>query len=184
MIFVHRGLVALIALITAVSGRGEGGPLPFTFTSSAFPPGQEIPRVHTCEGKDTSPPLAWTGVPHGTRSLALVVDDPDAPDPAAPKRTWVHWVLYNLPPAASQLPGAVVSKDLPVGTLEGKNDWKRTGYGGPCPPIGRHRYFFKLYALDLVLPDLKAPTKSDLERAMEGHVLGKVELVGTYQKQK
>lgn len=157
--------------------------MPFSITSQAFPPGQEIPRVHTCEGQDSSPPLAWSGVPHGTRSLALICDDPDAPDPAAPKRTWVHWVLYNLPPAASHLPGGVTAKDLPVGTLEGQNDWKRADYGGPCPPIGRHRYFFKLYALDVVLPDLKAPTKADLERAMEGHILGKAAIVGTYQKQ-
>ncbi len=154
----------------------------FSITSTAFSPGGEIPRDHTCEGQDTSPPLAWSGVPHGTRSLALIVDDPDAPDPAAPKRTWVHWVLYNLPPAVARLAGAVVSKNLPVGSLEGKNDWKRTGYGGPCPPIGRHRYFFKLYALDVVLPDLHAPTKADLERAMAGHVVGSAELVGTYQK--
>jgi Raf kinase inhibitor-like YbhB/YbcL family protein len=156
--------------------------MPLSITSPAFQPGGEIPKVHTCEGKDTSPPLAWSGVPHGTRSLALVVDDPDAPDPKAPKRTWVHWVLYDIPPVSMGLPGAITTRDLPVGTLEGSNDWRRTGYGGPCPPIGRHRYFFKLYALDLVLADLRGPDKAKLEKAMEGHVLAQAELIGTYQK--
>ena len=153
-------------------------------TSPAFRDGSAIPSAHTCEGKDTSPALAWSGVPAGARSLALVVDDPDAPDPRAPRMTWVHWVLYGIPPGAGGLAEAVAPKDLPAGTREGVNDWKRTGYGGPCPPIGRHRYFFKLYALDTVLPDLGTPTKARLEKAMEGHVLGKAELVGTYQKQR
>ena len=155
-----------------------------SISSSAFSPQGEIPSVHTCEGKDSSPPLAWSSVPAGTKSLALVVDDPDAPDPKAPRMTWVHWVLYDVPPSAAGLPAAVAPKDLPAGTREGTNDWKRTGYGGPCPPIGRHRYFFKLYALDTVLPDLGSPTKPKLEKAMEGHVLEKAELVGTYQKKK
>ncbi len=156
----------------------------FSLTSPAFQDGGEIPSVHTCDGKDTSPALAWSGVPPGTKSLAMIVDDPDAPDPKAPKMTWVHWVLYDIPPTATVLKGAVASKDLPPGTREGSNDWKRAGYGGPCPPIGRHRYFFKLYALDAVLPDLGGPTKAKLEKAMEGHVLGKAELMGTYQKQR
>lgn len=155
-----------------------------SLTSTAFPHGGEIPSVHTCEGKDTAPPLAWTGVPAGAKSLALVVDDPDAPDPKAPKMTWVHWVLYGLPPGSKGLPAAATTASLPAGTREGKNDWKRTGYGGPCPPIGRHRYFFKLYALDTVLPDLATPTKAQLEKAMEGHVIERVELVGTYQKRR
>src|SRR5512141_51351 len=142
--------------------------MPLALTSPALN-GGEIPSVHTCEGKDTSPPLGWSGVPAGTRSLALIVDDPDAPDPKAPKMTWVHWVLYDIPATATGLPAAVAAKDLPPGSREGKNDWKRTGYGGPCPPIGRHRYFFKLYALDIVLPDLCGPTKAQLEKAMEGH---------------
>jgi len=150
--------------------------------SSAFADNQPIPRQHTCEGADTSPPLAWSGVPPGTKSLALIVDDPDAPDPAAPRMTWVHWLLYNLPPTASALPEGVARAALPAGTLEGVNDWRRAGYGGPCPPIGRHRYFFKLYALDRVLPDLNRPTKPMLERAMQGHVLAEAVLVGTYQK--
>jgi Raf kinase inhibitor-like YbhB/YbcL family protein len=177
-----RQAVVCLAALGAFAWASEGGAMAFSVTSSVFQNGGEIPSVHTCEGKDTSPPLAWSGVPAGTKSLALVVDDPDAPDPKAPKVTWVHWVLYDIPPAAAGLPGAVASKDLPAGTREGQNDWKRTGYGGPCPPIGRHRYFFKLYALDTVLPDLGAPTKAKLEKAMESHVLGKAELLGTYEK--
>jgi len=151
-------------------------------TSPAFPDHEVIPRVHTCEGEDRSPALAWSGAPAGTRSYALIVDDPDAPDPAAPKMTWVHWVLYNIPAGAQGLAEDATSSGLPDGTLEGLNDWKRTGYGGPCPPIGRHRYFHKLYALDTVLPDLSRPTKSKLLAAMDGHVLAQARLVGTYQK--
>ena len=153
-------------------------------TSPAFTPGGEIPALFTCEGRDVSPALRFTGVPESARSLALVVDDPDAPDPKAPKMTWVHWVLYNLPPTASGLPEAVALGDLPAGTRQGTNDWKRTGYGGPCPPIGRHRYYHKLYALDAVLPDLGAATKAELEAAMKGHVVTQAELVGTYEKHK
>ena len=151
-----------------------------TLSSSAFAHQGAIPTKYTCEGGDVSPPLTWIDLPPGTKSLALIVDDPDAPDPAAPKMTWVHWVLYNLPPTANGLPeGASV---LPPGTRQGLNDWQRTGYGGPCPLIGRHRYFHKLYALDTVLPDLGRPTKIMLEKAMKGHFLGQAELVGTYQK--
>lgn len=155
-----------------------------TFTSTVFEHGGEIPSRYTCEGEDVSPPLAWSGVPEGARSLALICDDPDAPDPEKPKRVWVHWILYDLPATTSGLPEAVKPADLPPGTREGKNDWQRTGYGGPCPPIGRHRYFFKLYALDTVLPDLRTPTKKELEQAIEGHVLAGVELMGTYEKSK
>jgi Raf kinase inhibitor-like YbhB/YbcL family protein len=154
----------------------------FTLTSPAFVAGHDIPSDYTCEGADISPRLDWSGIPTGTKSLVLIVDDPDAPDPAAPKMTWVHWVLYNLPPTTTRLAEAVEPDALPPGTREGKNDWKRTGYGGPCPPIGRHRYFFKLYALDSELPDLHAPTKAQLEKAMDGHILAKAELMGTYQK--
>lgn len=153
-----------------------------TLTSAAFGHGGEIPPRCTCEGQDLSPELAWAGVPAGTRTLALIVDDPDAPDPAAPKMTYVHWVLYNIPATAAGLPEGVSSAGLPAGTREGVNDWKRTGYGGPCPPIGRHRYFHKLYALDRELLDLHRPTKPALEAAMRGHVLGQAELMGTYQK--
>lgn len=151
-------------------------------TSTAFPHGGEIPSKYTCEGQDISPPLAWSDIPSGAKSLALIVDDPDAPDPAAPKMTWVHWVLYNLPTNVNSLPEAI--KQLPAGTLQGQNDWKRTGYGGPCPPIGRHRYLHKLYVLDIVLPDLGSPTKAALEARMKGHVIAQAELIGTYQKQK
>jgi Raf kinase inhibitor-like YbhB/YbcL family protein len=156
----------------------------FTLESTSFSDRGEIPSEFTCEGADVSPALSWSGLPSGTQSLALIVDDPDAPDPKAPRMTWVHWVLYDLPPAATGLPQAVSEDALPAGTRQGLNDWKRTGYGGPCPPIGRHRYFHKLYALDVVLPDLGKPTKAELERAMEGHVLGSAELVGTYQKKR
>jgi hypothetical protein len=166
----------------AAAAWGAGGAMSLTLSSPAFAPGSEIPALHTCEGRDVSPRLEWSGVPAGAKSLALIVDDPDAPDPKAPRMTWVHWVLYNLPPTASVLAEGVGAKDLPPGTLEGTNDWKRTGYGGPCPPIGRHRYFHKLYALDVVLGDLARPTKAKLEQAMKGHVLAQAELVGTYQK--
>jgi Raf kinase inhibitor-like YbhB/YbcL family protein len=153
-----------------------------TLSSPAFTDGGEIPTVHTCEGRDISPALAWSGVPKGTRSLALIVDDPDAPDPRAPRMVWVHWVLYDVPPDATGLAEAVAPAALPRGAREGLNDWKRTGYGGPCPPIGRHRYFFKLYALDAPLGDLQTPTKATVETAMKGHVLAHVELIGTYEK--
>jgi hypothetical protein len=155
-----------------------------TITSTAFADGGEIPSLHTCEGANTSPPLAWSGVPEGTRSLALVVDDPDAPDPRAPTRTFVHWVLYGLPPGAGGLRKSVPAQDLPPGARQGLNDRHATGYVGPCPPIGRHRYFFKLYALDTELPELEPPTKATLEKAMQGHVLEKAELVGTYEKRR
>ena len=150
-----------------------------TLTSSAFRPNQPIPARYTCDGEDASPPLTWTGVPAGTRSLALIIDDPDAPDPKHPRQVWVHWVVYNLPPDCS---GLAEGAALPAGTQVGRNDWQRADYGGPCPPIGRHRYFHKLYALDTVLPDLKHPTKSQLEQSMKGHVLAQAELVGLYQR--
>ena len=153
-----------------------------TLESSAFNHMGEIPKRYTCDGADVSPPLAWTGVPEGAKSLVLIVDDPDAPDPKAPKMTWVHWVLYNIPTDAFELPEEVSPQALPAGTKEGLSNWKKTGYGGPCPPIGRHRYFFKLYALDVTLRDLKKPTKAQLEQAMQGHILAQRELIGTYQR--
>jgi hypothetical protein len=153
-----------------------------TLKSSAFDNGSAIPSRYTCEGEDVSPPLTWAGVPETARSLVLIVDDPDAPDPKAPKMTWVHWVLYNLPPDISGLPEGITSAGLPPGTVEGLNDWKRSGYGGPCPPIGRHRYFHKLYALDKVLEVINTPTKAKVEAAMNGHVIAQTEFVGTYQK--
>jgi len=178
------GIAAVVGALLVASApgarEGEGGAMTITLKSPAFKPGGEIPELYTCEGKDLSPALEWSGVPAGTKSLALVVDDPDAPDPKAPKMTWVHWVLHDLPPTAVGLAEGV--KALPPGTRDGTNDWHRTGYGGPCPPIGRHRYFFKLYALDRMLGDLGTPTKAQLEKAMEGHVLGRAELMGTYEK--
>jgi Raf kinase inhibitor-like YbhB/YbcL family protein len=153
-------------------------------SSPAFAPGAAIPALFTCEGEDLSPALDWTGVPEKAQSLVLIVDDPDAPDPKAPKMTWVHWVLYNIPATARGLPQGAGAGDLPPGTREGTNDWKRTGYGGPCPPIGRHRYFHKLYALDVLLPDLGAATKPQVEAAMKGHVIAQAVVMGTYQKEK
>ena len=148
--------------------------------SPSFNHDGRIPSRHTCDGTNVSPALEWSGVPAGTKSLALIVDDPDAPDPAAPKMTWVHWVLYNIPPGEKGLKEGIAN--LPRGTLQGYNDWKRAGYGGPCPPIGKHRYFFRLYALDTVLDDLGHPTKAKLEKSLQAHVIGRAELVGLYQR--
>lgn len=156
----------------------------FTLTSPNFADGASIPSRYTCEGSDRSPGLTWTGTPAGTHTFVLIVDDPDAPDPAAPKTTYVHWVLYNIPGSASGIREAAMRTHLPSGTKEGKNDWKRTGYGGPCPPIGKHRYYHKLYALDTELPDLREPTKAEVEAAMKGHILGQATLMGTYEKGK
>jgi Raf kinase inhibitor-like YbhB/YbcL family protein len=153
-----------------------------SLTSPRFHDQGALPSDYTSDGKDVSPPLAWAGAPVGTKSFALVVDDPDAPDPAHPKMTWVHWVLHDLPPTATSLPEGATSDTLPKGTRVGRNDWKRAAWGGPSPPIGRHRYFFKLYALDAVLGDLGSPTKARLEAAIEGHVLARAQLVGTYEK--
>ncbi|ACL64159.1 PEBP family protein [Anaeromyxobacter dehalogenans 2CP-1] len=156
--------------------------MPLAIDSTAFAAGAEIPARHTCEGEDLSPTLRFSGVPAAARALALVVDDPDAPDPAAPRTVWSHWILYDLPPATPGLPEGVPPDALPPGTREGLNDSKRTGYGGPCPPIGRHRYFFTLYALDAPLGDLGRPTRARVLEAIRGHVLEQAQLMGTYQK--
>ena len=153
--------------------------MPLTLSSPAFEHRGEIPKVHTCDGANTPPPLAWRQAPPGTKSLALIVDDPDAPDPAAPTHTYVHWVMYDIPPATT---GLGEDGALPAGAHAGLNDGKQTSYRGPCPPIGRHRYFFKLYALDTTLGDLSTPKKDALERAMRGHVLEQAELIGTYER--
>jgi len=153
-----------------------------TITSPAFEAGAEIPSLHTCDGKDVSPELRFGGVPQGAKSLVLIVHDPDAPDPAAPRMDWVHWILYDLPAGTRSLPQGVQEGALPPGTRQGLNDWKRTGWGGPCPPIGRHRYFFRLHALNTVLPDLGPATRQQIEREMQGHLLGSAELMGTYQR--
>ncbi len=150
-------------------------------TSPNFTHNGPIPTQFTCEGDDISPALDWTSPPAGTAAFVLIVDDPDAPDPAAPQRTWVHWVLYDIPSDTRTLPQNVATR-LPAGTRVGVNDWTRADYGGPCPPIGRHRYFFKLYALDTLLGDLGQPTKAAVERAMDGHALAQATLMGTYQK--
>ena len=150
--------------------------------SSAFNDGAPIPAKYTSEGENISPPLSWQGVPDSTQSLVLIVTDPDAPDPAAPKLTWVHWVVYNIPPGVTAI--AEGAKGLPKGAVQGLNDWQRKDYGGPAPPIGRHRYFFKLYALDVLLKDVKDPTRKGIEVAMKGHMLAQAELVGTYKKAK
>jgi Raf kinase inhibitor-like YbhB/YbcL family protein len=164
--------------------KGNKNVMSLTITSIAFAANGTIPALYTCEGKDISPPLAWSGTPAGTKSFALIVDDPDAPDPAAPKMTWVHWVLYDIPPTATGLGEGIKPAAFPPGAREGRNDFGRTSYGGPCPPIGRHRYFFKLYALDATLSALHPATKASVEQAMQGHVLAQATLMGTYQKTK
>jgi Raf kinase inhibitor-like YbhB/YbcL family protein len=153
-----------------------------TLRSDSFSPDGSIPSVFTCEGEGRSPHLAWSGAPEGVKSLALIVDDPDAPDPSAPQRTWVHWVVYGIPPTTHELPENA-SSDLPAGIREGVNDSRRIGYGPPCPPIGRHRYVFKLYALDSTLSSLDKPSKDELVEAMQGHILSRAQLIGTYEKQ-
>ncbi|NOQ70133.1 MAG: YbhB/YbcL family Raf kinase inhibitor-like protein [Gammaproteobacteria bacterium] len=150
--------------------------------SRVFENGAEIPARYTCKGHDISPPLNWEGVPEAARSLVLIVDDPDAPDPEAPKTVWVHWVLYNIPPDINSLAEHITSARLPPGAIEGINDWQHLGYGGPCPPIGRHRYFHKLYALDIVLEGLNEPSKAVVEAAMQGHIIAQAELIGTCRK--
>jgi Raf kinase inhibitor-like YbhB/YbcL family protein len=172
------GLHAYASGLHAQAQRKQGAGM--KLESAAFGAMGEIPKKYTCEGQDIAPPLAWSQLPHETKSLALIVDDPDAPDPKAPKMTWVHWVVFDIPSFA---PGLPEGGRLPAGAREGQNDWKRVGYGGPCPPIGRHRYFHKLYALDTEL-QLERPTKAELEAAMAGHILATAELIGTYQKQK
>lgn len=154
----------------------------FTLLSKSFHDQDMIPARHTCDGWDISPPLFWTRPPEAAKSLVLIVDDPDAPDPEAPKTPWVHWLLYNIPSWINDLAEGITAQDLPPRCLPGINDWGHTGYGGPCPPLGRHRYRHALYALDTLLPDLKNPTRAVLEAAMQGHVIAKAELTGMYQR--
>ena len=176
-------ILILLACATGLAAHvnAQEQNMTLTLTSNAFHDGGEIPKRHTCKGADVSPQLAWSGVPANAKSLALIVDDPDAPDPAAPRVTWVHWVVYNIPPTAPGLQEGAAAASLPAGTLQGTNDFQHATYGGPCPPVGRHRYFHKLYALDTVLPDLHHPTKAALEQAMKGHVVAHTELVGTFE---
>ena len=173
-----------VAADSSQTGNAGKNGTTLAVTSSAFGNNQTMPSRFTCDGQDTSPPISWTGMPTNAKSLALIVEDPDVPDHAAPKRTATHWLLYNMPPSVSGLPECVSDKDLPRGTLQGRNEWRRTGYGGPCPPIGQHRYFFRLYVLDTMLPDLKRPGKAKLENAIKGHIIARGELIGLYQKQK
>ena len=174
LIYFLLGLAVVGSVAAEKAGKDR-----MQLTSTAFTEGAAIPAKHTCDAKDISPPLRWSGVPAGTKSLALVVDDPDAP-----VGTWVHWVLYDLPATTSELDEDVPkSQYVAGGAKQGINDFRRLGYGGPCPPAGKaHRYFFKLYALDTVLDLKPGLTKKDLERAMEKHVLGQAQLMGTYQR--
>ena len=152
--------------------------MPFSLSSPAFANTGQIPVRHSCQGAEVAPPLAWTDPPPHTRAYALVVDDPDAPDPKRPTRVWVHWVLWDIPASATGLPEGA---PLPAETRVGRNDAQTMGYVGPCPPIGRHRYFFTLYALDAPLGPLEPPTKAQLLSAMRGHVLASAHLMGTYE---
>ena len=153
----------------------------FEIRSPAFSPDGAIPARHTCDGDDISPALAWTDPPSGTRSFALIVDDPDAPDPAAPKRVWVHWIRYNIPPGARALDEGAGNTAPSGGARDALSDAKAPGYHGPCPPIGRHRYYFHLFALDAALPDLGDGAKRrDVEQAIEKHVLATAVAMGTY----
>lgn len=174
--------LALVPLGGAAAIEKNGKVMTMKLASPAFAEGESIPQLHTCEGKNISPPLSWSGIPPEAKSLVLIVDDPDAPDPKAPKMTWVHWVLYNLPASSTGLAEGIKADALPAGTESGNNSWKQATYGGPCPPIGRHRYFHKLYALDTVLTGLKQPGKAAVEAAMRGHILAQASLIGTYEK--
>ena len=146
--------------------------------SSAFSEGSQIPRQYTCDGKDISPPLSWSGVPEAAKSLALICDDPDAPG-----KTWVHWVLFNLPPGTNRLPEGIAAREsVSGGGAQGTNDFRKIGYGGPCPPSGTHRYLFKLYALAAPLGLKPGASKKEVERAMETHVLAQGQLMGTYKR--
>jgi Raf kinase inhibitor-like YbhB/YbcL family protein len=162
----------------APSSEIEAKEIPFVLNSSAFDPDQPIPVKYTCDDEDVSPPLEWHDPPEDTASFALIVDDPDAPG-----GTWVHWVLYNLPAEIRNLAQGVPSgAALADGGLNGRNSWKHLGYGGPCPPGGTHRYYFRLYALDTVLELDGEPDKDQLVRAMEGHILAQTDLMGTYAR--
>lgn len=175
-----RSLLVLFGIMSVLSFAAVASAM--TLTSASFAKNGAIPAKHGCEGADVSPPLAWSDPPAGTKSFALVVDDPDAPDPQAPQTIWVHWVAYAIPATAGGLDEGASGKAMPAGAREGQNDWKKPGWNGPCPPVGRHRYFFKLYALDVELKDATIATRAELQRAMTGHILGSAGLVGTYEK--
>lgn len=170
-------LALILAGAACLASQAKGGAMSFQIISPAFSNDATIPKNYTCDGPDLSPPLSWTGAPSGTKIFALIADDPDAP-----AGTWVHWVLYNLPATAKDLPEGVKKEEqLPDGTLQGRNDFRKIGYNGPCPPPGKpHRYFFKLYALNSNLSLKAGATKAELESAMKGHVLAQAELIGKY----
>jgi hypothetical protein len=158
----------------------KGDSMNLKIYSSAFEDGGMIPSKYTCDGADISPPLAWSGLPEGTKSIAIINDDPDAP-----MGTWVHWVIYNIPPTAQGLAEDIKRVEkLPDGTLQGKNSWGRIGYGGPCPPGGTHRYFFKIYALDKMLNLKPGATKEELLTAMKGHILAQAQFYGKYSRKR
>jgi Raf kinase inhibitor-like YbhB/YbcL family protein len=166
------------------SGPANTVPMIFNLASSAFDPNASMPAKYTCEGTNISPPLAWSGAPASAKSYALIVEDPDAPDPAKPTRVVSHWVAYNIPASATSLSENASNKGMPAGSAQGSNEGNKPIYMGPCPPIGRHRYFFKLFALDTMLKGLSNPKKADLEKAIQGHVVGNAVLIGTYEKTK
>lgn len=185
----YLGITAALALCCFISlstsfGFTKEEDMSLTIKSAAFVHEGEIPSKYTCQGEDIAPSLEWEGVPDNAVSLVLIVDDPDAPDPAAPKMTWVHWVVYNIPLDTAGFPEGATSSDLPAEAQDGLNDWQKTGYGGPCPPIGRHRYYHKLYALDEALDEMNNPTKAEVEAAMKGHIIAEAVLMGTYEKTK
>lgn len=174
-------LAALIGALTlGVTGSAGAGGL--QLSSAAFMHGDAISMRYTCDGNDVSPPLAWSDIPDGTQSLALIVADPDAPDPDAPRLTWYHWVLYDIPPQLSELPEDANPQRISTAIRNGLNSWKHTGYDGPCPPVGRHRYFFHLYALDQKLDMQGPPTAEALHEVMQGHIIAETALMGTYAK--
>ncbi len=169
----------LLVIATVASTAQKGATMPFALQSPAFKDGGDIPKQYSCEGADVSPALAWSEPPQNTQSFALIADDPDAP-----VGTWVHWVVWDIPPTTHQLPENVArAAAIPGGGHQGTNDFRKTGYGGPCPPPGKpHRYFFKLYALDSKLDVKAGATKKDLEQAMKGHVLAQAQLMGRFQR--
>ncbi len=165
-----------VIFLTFVYANAEGGRM--KLTSPAFDEGGMIPGKYTCDGTDLSPPLKWSAIPEETKSLALICDDPDAP-----MGTWVHWVYYDIPPSTQGVPENIGADDRPgIGGVQGINDFRRIGYGGPCPPGGTHRYFFKLYALDTLLNLPPGATKKQLLKAMENHIVGQVQLMGKYSR--